>query len=177
MCLCVHLDGRKDKMNRGAAAVYLHGISPFKHKHKNNTIKLPWWAICYCNILLSAPAALLCFERTTERKMEIVSLVPSVLPVFPYRPFLSLSSAAKRQSFSLRWWMSDLQWWIHHLLPSGSLSVSVIHMTSLPLTLLGILWRGLQPSAEEHQARPDKGFSKSAWTAMIAVLLTHSTLF
>lgn len=76
MCLCVHLDGRKDKMNRGAAAVYLHGISPFKHKHKNNTIKLPWWAICYCNILLSAPAALLCFERTTERKMEIVSLVP-----------------------------------------------------------------------------------------------------
>lgn len=107
--VCVHLDGRKDKMNRGAAAVYLHGISAFKHKHKNNTIKLPWWAICYCNILLSAPAALLCFERTTERKMETVSLVPSVLPVFPYSPFLSLSTAAKRQSFSLRWWMSDLQ--------------------------------------------------------------------
>lgn len=39
--VCVQLDGREDKMNRGAAAVYLHGISAFKHK--NNTIKLPWW--------------------------------------------------------------------------------------------------------------------------------------
>lgn len=47
MCACVQWDGREDEMKRGTAAVYLHGISAFEHKHKNNTIKLPWRAIRY----------------------------------------------------------------------------------------------------------------------------------
>lgn len=158
------LDGREDKMYRGTAAVCLHGISAFKHK--KNTIKLPWWAICYFK-QRRLPISESVFKRTIERKRKIS---PS-----PVSSPLSLSAPAACVSFFFGWCMSDLQWWICRLLPSGSLTASMIHMTSLPLTLLGTAQHGWQPRAEGHRARPDKGFSKWAWTTMIALLPSISS--
>lgn len=65
--------------------------------------------------------------------MEDIYLCP--IPCLPLS--LLTSAPATHLSPSVRWYMSDLQWWIYHLLPSGSLTASMIHMTSLLLTLLG----------------------------------------
>lgn len=162
----MQLHGREYEMNR-AAAVYLHGISAFKHKHENNTIKLHGWAICYykqrpTSRSLGLSHFSVCLKRVKDRR--------SPLPLSPLLPtFVFISAPATLLSLAVRWCMSDLQWWICHLLPSGSLTASMIHMTSLPLTLLGAGPRGWQPRAEGNRARPDKGFSKSAWTTMVAL--------